>query len=453
MLLCGIINELRSSTKLPGQEAGTLLSYFFCQATDPRIDNATAVLRGLIYLLLIQQPSLISHLREHYHHAGEHLFKDVNAWVALSKIFANILQDSSLGGAYLVVDALDECDKKDLPKLLDFIVQNSSSSSRVKWLVSSRNELDIEQKLLSDRSRARLSLELNAEYVSQAIDAYIRHRVPELSSIRNDEELQALVRDAMRRKANGTFLWVSLVVQELKAAESWEVEQIVDEMPTGLKEVYDRMFKQIQQLKRESPELCRLLLSTATTAYRPLRLEELGILSGLPKQILDKPQSVERIVLLCGSFLTIRGGIVYFIHQSAKDFLSNDASRDIFPRGVGNVHYNIFSRSLQIMSKVLRRDIYGLVAPGFPIDQVNQPSPDPLAAARYSCIYWVDHLSDWDSYESVTYRDLQKVDSFLRQNFLHWLEALSLLRGVSNGILSMAKLEGLLQVRLTSDAL
>jgi hypothetical protein len=35
-----------------------LLSYFFCQATDSRISNATAVLLGLVFLLVNQQPSL-----------------------------------------------------------------------------------------------------------------------------------------------------------------------------------------------------------------------------------------------------------------------------------------------------------------------------------------------------------------------------------------------------------
>lgn len=47
MLLCGIINEMNKSTSKTA-----LLSYFFCQVTDSRINNATAVLRGLIYLLV-----------------------------------------------------------------------------------------------------------------------------------------------------------------------------------------------------------------------------------------------------------------------------------------------------------------------------------------------------------------------------------------------------------------
>jgi len=128
MLLCGIVDELKKSIAEPD-----LLSFFLCQATDSRINNATAVLRGLIYLLVDQQPSLISHVRKKHDHAGKALFEDANAWVALSEIFTNILQDRSLNNTYLIIDALDEC-VADLSKLLDFIVQKSSVSPRVKWI-------------------------------------------------------------------------------------------------------------------------------------------------------------------------------------------------------------------------------------------------------------------------------------------------------------------------------
>ncbi|KAH8598458.1 hypothetical protein B0O99DRAFT_615154 [Bisporella sp. PMI_857] len=42
-----------------------------------------------------------------------------------------------------------------------------------------------------------------------------------------------------------------------------------------------------------------------------------------------------------------------------------------------------FLRSLEVMSRTLRRDVYSLNTPGFFIDQVKQRDPDPLAAARY----------------------------------------------------------------------
>jgi hypothetical protein len=453
MLLCGIINEL-AKTNLP--------SYFFCQATDLRINNATAVLRGLLYLLVDQQPSLVSHIQKKYDHAGKALFEDTNAWVALSEIFINILQDPSLYSTYFTIDALDEC-IIDLPKLLDFIFRVSSISCRVKWIVSSRNEAHIEQRLRLDDSGIRLSLELkeNAKEVSYAVNTYIDHCISELTEIQHDEALRHSVRAKMQRKANGTFLWVSLVVKELKDVMAWDVLEVLDEVPTELKEVYHRMMKQIKQLRRQDPERCRQILATIIATYRPLHLQELYVLSGLPPQFQNVNQAIATIVKMCGSFLTIREDNVYIIHQSARDFLSEEARYELFPCGAGGIHYSIFSKSLQVMSKSLRRDMYSLNALGYPAEQVRYPAPDPLAASRYSCVYWVDHLHDailgLSGASLVSFlnkhsgfqgdlRDDGTVHIFLKEKCLYWLEALSLCKSMSKGVVSMAKLEVLMQV-------
>lgn len=55
MLLIGIIKKL---SNIPPDS--DLLSFFFCQASDINLDNATAVLRGLVYQMLVQQRILIS---------------------------------------------------------------------------------------------------------------------------------------------------------------------------------------------------------------------------------------------------------------------------------------------------------------------------------------------------------------------------------------------------------
>jgi hypothetical protein len=210
------------------------------------------------------------------------------------------------------------------------------------------------------------------------------------------------------------------------------------------------MMRQIQLLGRRKPELCRGVLSVATAAYRPLHLAELGVLSGLLPGISSAYESIITIVNMCGSFLTIRDNVVYTIHQSARDFLSADTS--IFPSRIEDVHYTIFSRSLQVMSRTLRRDVYSLGAPGFSIDQVKQPDPDPLAAARYSCLYWIDHLLDCDTRENTSsdLKDGGSVDEFLCQSYLYWLEALSLIRGLSSGIVMIRNLENKLKVKFST---
>ncbi|KAI9778784.1 MAG: hypothetical protein M1839_007874 [Geoglossum umbratile] len=453
MLLCGIVNELKKS-----MAKTELLSYFFCQATDSRINNATAVLRGLLYLLVDQQPLLVSHIRKKYDHAGKNLFEDANAWFALSEIFTNILKDPSLNSTYLIVDALDEC-VADLQKLLDFIVQKSPLSSHVKWIVSSRNDAYIEQRLQLNDSGTMLSLELkeNATQVSRAVDAYIGHCLLELTEIQHDKLLRDSVQEKIRRKANGTFLWVSLVIRDLKEAKSWEVLQVLNEVPVELKDMYHRMMGRIKELRRQRSELCRQVLSIIIAAYRPLHLQELYVLSSLPTPVQNVNQSTMEIIRMCGSFLTIRNDNVYIIHQSAKDFLSEEASPNIFPCGIRDVHHSIFSKSLQVMSRTLQRDMFSLHKLGYPIKQAKQPGPDPLAASRYSCINWVNHLYDCNPDSSAGHRvDLQDggtVHEFITKKYLYWLEALSLCKGMSEGVTSMAKLEALIYGRADASAL
>ena len=445
MLLCGIVNELKKSIAKTD-----LLSYFFCQATDSRIKNATAVLRGLTYLLVDQQPSLISHIQKKYDHAGKTLFEDTNAWSALSEIFTNILHDPSFNSTYLIIDALDECET-GLPQLLELIVQNTPASPHVKWIVSSRNKADIEARLRLNDTQMRLSLELNAEHVSRAVEMFIDYKVSQLASIKHDNTLKDKVRNQMHEKANGTFLWVALVFQELEQVDSWDVLQVLKEVPAGLQPLYDRMMSQVQQLKRKDPEFCRLVLSTMTLAYRPLHLLELGILSGLPVEISSNLDSTMKIVGKCGSFLTIREDCIYFIHQSAKDYLDSNKSEVIFPSGRGRVHYDLFSRSLEAMSGTLQRDMYALHQPGISIDSAEPPHLDPLAPVRYSCVYWASHFDE--AYRSSfpcrsDLTDCGKIHLFLQRCFLYWLEALSLMRSMSSSVETISTLLTLLKVSL-----
>ncbi|PVH68624.1 HET-domain-containing protein [Cadophora sp. DSE1049] len=438
MLLCGIINELKKS--IP---KSTLLSYFFCQATESRINNATAVLRGLIYLLVNEQPSLISHVRTKYDQAGKALFEDSNTWVALSQIFVNILQDPKLNNTCLIVDALDECEV-DLPKLLDLIVQTSSISPRTKWIVSSRNWPSIEKGLDRATQKASMCLELNEKSVSAAVTTYITSKVNWLAE-RQDYDIET--RDAVQRylfsNANGTFLWVALVCQELAVISAWEVEEMLSAFPPGLDALYMRMMNQISASR--TAERCKSILAVFSVIHRPITLDELPSFVDMPPRSTSNYKALVEMIGHCGSFLTLRDRTISFVHQSAKDFLINKAGSIVFPSGLANIHYAIFSRSLQVLRMVLRRDVYSLRAPGISIEQVKQPDPDPLAAVRYSCLYWVDHLLECRTGEDTIkdFKDNGPVYSFLRQYFLRWLEALSLLGSVSEGIVMIRKLEDL----------
>ncbi|KAK4205936.1 heterokaryon incompatibility protein-domain-containing protein, partial [Rhypophila decipiens] len=325
MLLCGVINELERPITVNGGN----LAYFFCQATDSRINNATSVLRGLIYLLVQRQPRLLSHLPENTYPSD-----DAMAWIVLSKTLIEMLEDPNLKVTYLVIDALDEC-IIDQQKLLSLIVQISSVSARVKLVVSSRNLVQIEEQLATVAQHSRLSLELNAESVTAAVEAFIWHKILCLSRLKGyDSGTENAIHDYLSSNANGTFLWVALICQALgdPNVRRWQTLNKLRAFPPGLDSLYARMMEYIGN--SDNADLCKRILATATIVRRPISLHELLTLVELPDDIFDNPEYLEELIKLCGSFLSLREQTIYFVHQSAKDFLqgnaAHQASREAF---------------------------------------------------------------------------------------------------------------------------
>ena len=104
MLLCGIIyNSTETAT------AACHLACFLCEATNEHHNNATAVLCGLLFVLVGRYPDLISYIRDQYDRANQALFEDYTAWFAMSQFLTAMLSDEILEGVVLIVDALDEC--------------------------------------------------------------------------------------------------------------------------------------------------------------------------------------------------------------------------------------------------------------------------------------------------------------------------------------------------------
>lgn len=295
----------------------------------------------------------------------------------------------------------------------------------------------------------RLCLELNPKSISVAVNTYIKHKTLQLAKQKKyDDRTQVAVLQHLVSNANDTFFWVALVCENLENVPRWKTLAKLNEFPPGLDSLYQRMISQIYN--SDDADLCKQILAIMSTVYRPINLTELTSFVETLEDMSDDHESLEAIIGLCGSFLALRESTIYFIHQSAKDFLLKEASNDIFPSGIDVIHHAIFSRSLQVMSRTLRRDIYSLGAPGISIDQVKRPYPDPLAVLRYSCLYWVDHLLDYNTRGNSNndLKDGGSVYNFLCQRYLYWFEALSLMRSLSIGVVMIRKLENWLQVSL-----
>jgi hypothetical protein len=311
-------------------------------------------------------------VRKTYDHAGKALFEDANSWVALSEILASILQDPTLKSTFLLIDALDEC-VTDLPKLLNMIAQMSCSYPHTKWIVSSRNWPNIEKHLNKATQGARISFEPNENSVSAAVKTYIQYKVDQLTSPIPDnddnlytEEEQNAIHHHLSSNAHGTFLRVALACEQLVGISGWEAVEMVETFPVGLDALYQRMLQHVCNSRRAT--LCKSIPAAVLVVRRPTTTDELTSLVAIPGGCAGNDKRIAEIIELCGSFLTLRERIISVVHQSAKDFLLEMASDEIFPRGREVVHHTIFSRSLHVMGEVLRRNIYDLPFPGFSID-------------------------------------------------------------------------------------
>lgn len=265
------------------------------------------------------------------------------------------------------------------------------------------------------------------------------------------EETRKAVLDYLMSNARDTFLWVALVCQNLREVKPWHIMTKLRTFPPGLDAVYERMIQQIDET--DDAASCKRILATVVVAYRLITIHEVTCLVSLPEGMAEKLEWVEDLISLCGSLLTVRDGTIYLVHQSATDYLLGKASAAVFQDGIEEAHYQLFSRSLYAIATGSHRDIYDIRDLGRSIIEIQAPSPDPLVALRYSIVYWVDHLEQWNFYcPSDRAKPLTGlIDTFLQKTYLYWLEALSLCRSIPQGIIAMRNLESLLKVGLPTE--
>ncbi|KAK9849582.1 hypothetical protein MYU51_014179 [Penicillium brevicompactum] len=433
MLMISIIQKLYDQSKYaPG------ISNFFFEASQTTKNSALHGLRSLVWLLLIQQPHLISYLVEKHKRSGEAMFKGDSAFWQLIETLKEMLADEKLSPVYLSFDALDECapgkpSEKELLNLVEATVRASGNGpTKVKWLLSSRPEIGVYNKL--KRAKEGAVVELDVTVHKEALEAYVEQK---MSQLREKEGYKQTTLDRMSAELSKheqtTFLWVSLVFKELITGDIGQHEAVahVSKFPKGLNKTYDRIMKQIDELKSEADrEFCKRVLEAACFASRPLSFDEIHGAAGLPPD-LDSPYIVTR----CGSFLTVHNDIVYMLHHSTGEYLTRYFEEN-HPGGSPQVHEFLAKQAIIAMSEGLKRNMYKL-EPGTESNCLGPPpSGNPLAALQYSCEFWVYHLLQ----SSSPISDDGPVLHFLEAHFLHWLESLSLLRKLPSALTSIREL-------------
>ncbi|KAH8423671.1 uncharacterized protein LDX57_001428 [Aspergillus melleus] len=441
MLSVGLIQEFLARN-LPGVHDKEII-YFFIQDTGKELNEGVAVLRALMWLLLVQNPGLVRYLRPSYEESGSALFNDCMAFTSLLPIFDDMIHDNELGQVILMVDALDECIDagEDVFRIIRTLIPTDGTASKIKILVTSRPLLAINEKMRNLSDCPETVIRLDDHLLSGPIDMYIDRKRPDLERKTGDIALVDRTVDRLKSNKGRTFLWVSLVINQLISLPEAFWDEILHSIPNQLHNLYEFLLERLKTLDPPRRfDYCKDVLIVVMLACRPLTLGELELLAKLPKGL------VKYVVQDCSSFLVIQRDIVFLIHQSAQDYLRENRLR-LRQGSLEELHHEIFEQSLDGMNDCLERNMYKLPNHGVLTEEVQVPVSNPLDPVQYSCHYWVYHFK----HGGLRVSDLDGIYMFLRRHFLHWLEALNLRGTIPHAMDLISTLVPMLTVCWPSD--
>ncbi|KAI2615576.1 WD40-repeat-containing domain protein [Hypomontagnella submonticulosa] len=415
MLLSGIVRALLRP--MQGEEQPRL-SFFFFDYSRQESNNVAAALKNLIWLLIINYPSLSRHLEEKRESTQREYFDNPNDFLVLSSVFYSMIRDEEFPRTYFVVDALDESVGSDgqfgVDDFLSLITSSMSSSEKVRWLVSS-NGSDKMVTAFQRHQTERLNPYTDIKGMSTVFDKYVYDKVEKISSEKNyDDELRAEAMKKLGELCRGNYLWVDIVCTELLAEDVWHVDNFLRRLQRirDLDDLYSHMGNQIQKMPKDA-SLCNKVLKIMAVAEQSLHITELNYLVQLGRRV-----DLEKILQKCSVFLQVRDGIVSFQHQSARDYVR---SHLFAPEFVSASHVALACRCLEYLAtRLADKD-----------DQRDNPKIAPVADG-YSLLHWITHLFHLSNIlghskirdKTRWYMIIKKVQWFIDEHVLQWVDVL-----------------------------
>ena len=107
-------------------------------------------------------------------------------------------------------------------------------------------------------------------------------------------------------------------------------------------------------------------------------------------------------------------------------------------------HKRISEQCVRILSHTLKHDICHVNRPGVFVSDIERTRVEQALhpEVEYACTYWVQHILS----SEIELRDEHWIYGFLRRYILYWLEALSWIGKLSNGIHALITLESTISV-------
>lgn len=389
MLSVFLTEELEVRTR---QMQDTELLFFFCTHQDQKRNSAAALLRSLAYQLITKRPDLYPLISSHFGDEKKTQATTSSA-EALWIVVRALLLAPEAGKIFCVLDGLDECDQASqrfvISKLSELF---SPDNSPERW--KGRLRLGIVSRSLSGlETFTQLKLDPDHdEYVDSDIRRFIASRVSALQVPGLDEDLRGRVEKVLLSRAQGTFLWVGFVIQELsKKLTCVEILESLESLPSGLPGMYSRMLGQVDVDWRT---VASKILRWVTLAVEPWTLQGLAqALETRPSSSLDIDQTIRDYVTICGPVVKITGDHVNLVHQSAKDYLlraepDDDPILEAFRIKKEAAHAELTTACVGGIESGPMRDAMTVSE----IDEFVLRRKAPLL--NYAARYWPEHAKD-----------------------------------------------------------
>ncbi|KLJ06560.1 hypothetical protein EMPG_10037 [Blastomyces silverae] len=359
-----------------------VLLYYFCSNRDKNRNSAVTIMRGLLHQWLSLHPNLAQHI-QNFFDGSETTKYTISSFICLWKLFLNLLNHTNAPQVVCVLDGLDECEEESLKQLLDVLGEYFSDSEAkpktyLKVILLSRPQPGpLESKL---HRFPRIKLDDSDVEIQKDVEKYISAKIAELAAeniLSEDKLLQ--VRQTLMASAEGTFLWVGFVADELKGKNWLQINDILHRLPKDLGGVYQRLLQQVEDKEKLVP-----ILQWVVLAARPMTVDELAVAAEIKAfHALTPAEILKDRLASCGLLVKVDGDVVNLVHESAREFFQSD---QINIDGI-----NIF-RMNHKTHRSLMRTCLGLI-------EGSYKSPGSISNASldnslltYASLYWPEHF-------------------------------------------------------------
>jgi WD40 repeat protein len=234
-------------------------------------------------------------------------------------------------------------------------------------------------------------------------------------------------------KSRGSVLWTILVVKELLRCHSKkEIDQILEDVPTGMKSLYKRTLDSMSKATR-GKQLAKAILVWVVCAVRPMTISELN--GALSLDIEDTfPNLEESIDALCGQLVVVdKFGRVQMVHETAREFLLGDGLDSEFFIEKPKAHMQMVQACLIYLNgKEMKppRTNRRRFLENAPVTRLD--------FANYAVYAYSYHLSKADPLAAGPF---ELVEQFLKSNVFTWIEAIARTQDLNQLILASKHLK------------